>query len=308
MPTPLTPSPLQEIIPISPPPASSSSAPVVFGKLNIPRKNPVHDPTSSSRKLPRLYRDPNAKKPWSKDDKGKGKGKEKEKPGFFDKVDRKGKGKEGGEGEGESRGEKRGADGSEEEPALKSRARTTEQMMRTLGKGNNPITNSDMPSRTDHVVSCATGHQRNDQRGAGQTWTYAKVRDAQMEKQSRESKTALFKGCLFYFNGSTGEKVSNIQLRNMITTNGGRFTTIQGSSCTHVIANNGLSGRKAQKVIDAQGARARQTKVVRVEWVLDCVERGVKLSEAGYGVIEDPTQPNLFKTLGVKPKASLNEE
>lgn len=41
--------------------------------------------------------------------------------------------------------------------------------------------------------------------------------------------------------------------------------------------------------------------------VIDSVRQGKRLSEAGYGVIEDPTQKNLFSALGVKPKSQLLE-
>jgi hypothetical protein len=36
-------------------------------------------------------------------------------------------------------------------------------------------------------------------------------------------KTAILSGCIFYLNGSTGPKVSNLQLQNIITSNGGTF-------------------------------------------------------------------------------------
>ncbi|WVO13999.1 hypothetical protein L204_101624 [Cryptococcus depauperatus] len=184
-----------------------------------------------------------------------------------------------------------------------SRARVTEKMMRTLGREENPITNSDLPKRSDHVISCAIGHQRAEQRGATMNMTYAKVRTAQLETQSRAKKTGLFKGCLFYFTGSTGPKVSSLQLRNLISENGGCFTTIQTSACTHIIANNGLSGSKTQKHLDLQGGRrsSSQARIVRVEWLLDSVDKGRKLSEAGYGTVKHPTQPDLFDTIGVKP-------
>ena len=55
--------------------------------------------------------------------------------------------------------------------------------------------------------------------------------------------------------------------------------------------------------------------------MLDCVERGMRMSEAGYGVIEDPVSPlsgrvnraetreqsqaTLFEAFGVKPKLEL---
>lgn len=36
----------------------------------------------------------------------------------------------------------------------------------------------------------------------------------------------LLKGCVFYINGSTGPRVSNLQLQHMITSNGGRFLLV----------------------------------------------------------------------------------
>lgn len=36
--------------------------------------------------------------------------------------------------------------------------------------------------------------------------------------------TDLFKGCVFYINGSTGPRVSNLQAQHIITQNGGRFS------------------------------------------------------------------------------------
>lgn len=101
-------------------------------------------------------------------------------------------------------------------------------------------------------------------------------------------------------NGPTGPKVSNLQLQNMITANGGRYLPHQSSRCTHVVASR-LSGTKAQKYINGQGSRgaAQRTQAVRVECehhahaslmtgVLDCIAQGKRLSEAGYLVVEDP--------------------
>lgn len=186
-----------------------------------------------------------------------------------------------------------------------SRSQQTERMMNSLGRKSNPITNSDIYSRTDHFVSCATGHQQSN-RGGGSSGaaTYWEVRTAKMTQQAREGTGTLFAGCVFYINGSTGPRVSNLQLQHIITANGGRFLPMQSSSCTHTIAGN-LSGTKAQKHINGQGTRgaARRSKVVRVDWILDSVEQGKKLSEAGYTIIEDPSQHNLFTSFGVKPKA-----
>lgn len=59
--------------------------------------------------------------------------------------------------------------------------------MSTLGRDINPITNSDLYSRTDHFVSAATGHQVSN-RGGGSSGaaTYWEVRTAKMEEQARE--------------------------------------------------------------------------------------------------------------------------
>lgn len=78
--------------------------------------------------------------------------------------------------------------------------------MNTLGKGVNPITNSDLYSRyvrlgtivesiaqlklrcsTDHFVSAATGHQQSNRGGgSGGAATYWEVRTAKMTEQARD--------------------------------------------------------------------------------------------------------------------------
>jgi hypothetical protein len=87
---------------------------------------------------------------------------------------------------------------------------------------------------------------------------------------------------------------------------------MQSGSCTHIIANGGLSGTKTQKWIDGQGSRglAKRMKVVTTDCefprghrynvekgradrkgILDSVKNGKRVSEAGYGVIQDPVSP-----------------
>ncbi|KIR59888.1 hypothetical protein I314_04323 [Cryptococcus bacillisporus CA1873] len=282
------------IEPISPPPNASSSS----QNFNIPRRNPLPNPITG-KQLPKLYRQ-QSKSGRPKDKRQQNEKEErpkKRKAEFFNSREKRSRSEDLDENTGDVEGD---------ENKVEWRARVTERMIRTFGKQGNPITNSDLPKRSDLVVSCTTGHQRSEQRGQSVTRTYAQVRTDQLQKQAREERTNIFKGCLFYFNGSTGPKVSNLQLRNLISENGGRFTTIQTSACTHVIANNGLSGGKTQKHLDMQGGRgsARQVKVVKVEWILDSVKKGMKLSEAGYGVVENP--PTLFSTLGLKPKSFLS--
>jgi len=119
----------------------------------------------------------------------------------------------------------------------------------------------------------------------------------------------------------TWAKCETIQLTSSAT---------QNSSCTHIVANGGLSGSKTQKWINGQGGRGglKRLKVITVDcesslvsllhivdcgialslslsslelWrvcgytssfltsgVLDSVEKRLRLSEVGYGVVEDP--------------------
>ncbi|GMK54985.1 hypothetical protein CspeluHIS016_0200410 [Cutaneotrichosporon spelunceum] len=204
--------------------------------------------------------------------------------------------------------------------AHNSRARITERMLNTLSSSENPVTHSDAFSRTAHVHSLSSGHQqRNGDRGfwanarnAGisadglsERATYWSVRTSKVEAQSREKTRNTLVGCTIAINGHTGP-LSNLQLQNLITSNGGRFAPHLHGGCTHVVAER-LAGGKTQKVIDGQGGRgaSRRAKIVKVQWVIDSVASGKRLSEAGYMVIADPTQKSLFTALGVKPNAEM---
>ncbi|WWC69341.1 uncharacterized protein I206_103279 [Kwoniella pini CBS 10737] len=298
MPTPLSPSSSQEIIPISPPTSSiikkgsfvksksSKSLIDLSESLDFKYNDSENDIPSSSSKNEKQKYDSNqinrknktritSSTHWSKKD-------------LEDNIKRK------------------AIDNQREELNKKSRFQITQRMLSTRGKDLNPITNSDLYSRTDHFVSCSTGHQQSNRGGGSEgSMTYWQVRSAQVNDQARTKQTDILKGCLIYLNGSSGPKLSNLQMQHLISSNGGRIAPLPSSSCTHVIANGGLSGSKTQKHIDGQGKRgaSRRPKVVKVEWLLDSIQKGQRLSEAGYGMVDDPSQPNLFKTLGVKPKA-----
>ncbi|CAK9784034.1 hypothetical protein CC85DRAFT_281941 [Cutaneotrichosporon oleaginosum] len=204
--------------------------------------------------------------------------------------------------------------------APNSRARVTERMLNTLDSAKNPITHSDAFARTAHVQSCSTGHQQRgadrgfwasarseglSTAGVSESATYWSVRTAKVEAQGRAKTNSILAGCTIAINGHTGP-VSNLQLQNLITSNGGRFAPHQHSGCTHVVAER-LAGGKTQKIINGAGGRgaSRRAKIVKVQWVLDSVAAGKRLSEAGYMVISDPSQNSLFTTLGVKPKAEM---
>ncbi|WVW82937.1 hypothetical protein I302_104952 [Kwoniella bestiolae CBS 10118] len=285
MPTPLSPSSSQEIIPISSPTSSYLKSKGLKGSTTKPKSE---SGPSSSIKSSTASSSSSSKR---NDVKGKSKAPPSTSAWRSRDVEEKIK--------------RKATEDQRLELSRKSRSMVTQRMLSSRGSDVNPITNSDLYSRTDHFVSSSTGHQQSNRGGGSEgSWTYWQVRSAQMNDQARVKQTDIFKGCVVYLNGSTGPKVSNLQVQHLISSNGGRLAPLQSSSCTHIIANGGLSGTKTQKHIDGQGTRgaSRRAKVVKVEWILDSVEKGQKLSEAGYGMVEDPSQPNLFKTLGVKPK------
>ncbi|TXT13667.1 hypothetical protein VHUM_01034 [Vanrija humicola] len=192
-----------------------------------------------------------------------------------------------------------------------SRSRVTERMLNSMTSDDNPITHSNAFANTDHVHSCSTGHQqRGGDRGfwatardlglkpEGEKHTYWSVRTAKVEAGAREKLTPHSAGCVIAINGPTGPKVSNLQLQNLITANGGRFAPHIHSGCTHVVAER-LSGSKSQKYINGQGSRgaSRRSQVVKVEWVLDCVAKGRRISEAGYSSVEDPVSVHFATVL-----------
>lgn len=256
-------------------------------------------------------------------------------------------------------------------------------LLNTLGKEGNPLTNSDLYSRTTHVISASTGHQVSNRGPAKFTMpnqTYIQKRNEKLKEQfiakagdndvlstfEREGndkssenneddvilsnhledkedrtviekidgkgtsgemgngkafedwinrgkrpkrigvtdvKSGIFAGCTIYLNGYTGPRTSDLELKRLIAIHGGNVSYHCTSSCTHILVATGLSGTKAQKFLDASSStRKGKRKVVHVDWALDSVIQGKKLSETGYNVITNEAQPTLFSSLGHKPR------
>lgn len=60
-----------------------------------------------------------------------------------------------------------------------------------------------------------------------------------------------------------------------------------------------LSGTKTQQMIERMGSRFDKTKVVRPEWVIECIRQGKIVDEAPYLVIKSrvPSVNNYFNSL-----------
>lgn len=242
-------------------------------------------------------------------------------------------------------------------------------LLTTLGKEGNPITNSDLYSRTAHVISASTGHQVSN-RGAAKfsmpNQTYMQRRNEKLKEQflakrdhvvasgsgignegtgandSEENnggsvgggseiaaggigkgnafddwivggkrpkrigigdvQSSIFAGCTIYINGYTGPRTSDLELKRLIAMHGGNVSYHCTSACTHILVATGLSGTKSQKFLDASSStRKGKRKVVHIDWALDSVVQGKKLSETGYNVIANKAQPTLFSSLDKGP-------
>ena len=101
----------------------------------------------------------------------------------------------------------------------------------------------------------------------------------------------IFKSLNLYINGSTAPLVSDHRLKQLWVQHGGTVSIGLGrKTVTHVVLGNadggggGLASSKIQKEIST--IRGKGVKFVSAKWVLDCIERGKKLSEANYRVAE----------------------
>ncbi|KAH9822040.1 BRCT domain, a BRCA1 C-terminus domain [Teratosphaeria destructans] len=100
----------------------------------------------------------------------------------------------------------------------------------------------------------------------------------------------IFKNLTFYINGSTAPTISDHKLKHLISTHGGSLSIALGRrTVTHVIlgrpnsaggCGGGLAGSKIQKEVARKGGCA--VKFVTVEWVVESVKAGKRLSEARF--------------------------
>ncbi|GAA5915781.1 hypothetical protein JCM8208_003883 [Rhodotorula glutinis] len=149
-------------------------------------------------------------------------------------------------------------------------------LIKTLGKEDNPITNSTAYQRTLHVQSCSTGHQGGG--GPGRSWNL--TRNAKLTVQAANAETNTLKGVIACISGYTGDDVTNMQLRELVQHQGGKMVTVPSARCTHVFIRENLSGSKAQKFLESN--RKNGTKLVTPQWATECARRGRRVSEAQF--------------------------
>ncbi|AOW04305.1 hypothetical protein B0I72DRAFT_138188 [Yarrowia lipolytica] len=106
-------------------------------------------------------------------------------------------------------------------------------------------------------------------------------------------KPPIFAGCTINISYMAESGVSDLQLKKDIIAHGGRVSRVITAGVTHVIARNFAAG-KHDKVIG---------RAVSVDWALDCLNQGKRLSEGQYRLAQaSPGQPKI--TLGGQQGAS----
>ncbi|GAA6049269.1 hypothetical protein JCM3770_005914 [Rhodotorula araucariae] len=175
-------------------------------------------------------------------------------------------------------------------------------LMKTLGKDDNPITNSTAYQRSLHVSSCATGHQSGG--GPGRKWTLH--RNTKLRIQAADAESQTLKGVVAYMSGYTGDDITNTQLKALIEMQGGRIVTVASPRCTHIFITSNLSGSKAQKYLEA--SRKNGAKLVTPQWAVECARRGRRVSEAPFAApVYNEMQESAYAIYSARGSASPSE-
>ncbi|KAG7529769.1 hypothetical protein FFLO_05409 [Filobasidium floriforme] len=185
----------------------------------------------------------------------------------------------------------------------KARRALDKKLLESLGREENAITNSDLYSRTQHIISAASGHQVSNRGGAKysisgkdyntsrnqklkQQFTAAVVKPGddtgagsenavgadsggKAVKETFVVQSRIFDGLTMWLNGYSGNKITDMELKKLIAVHGGTISMNEGSRITHVLVSERISGTKAEKFL--KGATKAYTKNGKKKVVLvDC--------------------------------------
>ncbi|KAH9966056.1 hypothetical protein BC827DRAFT_1259180 [Russula dissimulans] len=151
----------------------------------------------------------------------------------------------------------------------------TQHLLNTLMDESNPITHSDIGSRSDRVVSLTKGHQRSEGRVSRQGYT--RGRNQKLKAQREEAVLGALNNTRVYINGYLRD-TTDIEMKRMITEAGGQPVQ-SASNATHIITSQRLSGTKTDRLL------TRKPYVVKPEWVIDSIGAGRRLREEKYSVV-----------------------
>ncbi|KAF8607744.1 hypothetical protein BDV93DRAFT_541933 [Ceratobasidium sp. AG-I] len=177
-----------------------------------------------------------------------------------------------------------GGSSQQTKPAVSAR-KLTLALLSTLKDPENPITHSKAYLKTEHIVSCASGHQVNDD--GGRTGAYMKARNARLESQAQERvqdvSVTVFKGLVVYVNGYC-RGTTDAEIKRLVVSGGGQISHTNHGGVTHIITSMQLSASKIQKFKNTKSRTL--THVVTPDWVKECYEQRKRLPEWKYNVID----------------------
>ncbi|CDO71329.1 hypothetical protein BN946_scf184908.g87 [Trametes cinnabarina] len=177
----------------------------------------------------------------------------------------------------------------------------TKHLLNTLREKSNPITNSDIYQRSDHICSAATGHQRGEGRGPGKAYCDARTKKLadQLPEKPAEGVQVL-RNVRIYINGYL-ENTTDIEMKRIVTLAGGQMLHT-ASGATHILTSQQLNGAKTQKLLTSKSKHI--VHVVRPEWVMDSISAGKRLSEREYSVIKTTNVLKIPDMFGRGPSLS----
>ncbi|KAI0347192.1 hypothetical protein BDW22DRAFT_1322121 [Trametopsis cervina] len=180
----------------------------------------------------------------------------------------------------------------------------TKHLLRTLADEANPITHSDIYSRTDHVTSTATGHQRGEGRPNQKVYLESRTKKLQdqLPKPTSAPEKKIMSGVRIYIDGYL-EDTTDIEMKRIVALAGGRVLNT-ASTATHILTSQQLNGSKTHKFLHKKSVIKVQ--VVRPEWVTDSIEAGKRLPERIYGVVKDESIRSVAEMLSAGPSRDVS--
>ncbi|KAJ5234561.1 uncharacterized protein N7469_003729 [Penicillium citrinum] len=127
------------------------------------------------------------------------------------------------------------------------------------------------------------------------TSTHSTSEQTQKQLQpAPKTKSNIFTGTSIYINGTTLPQISDHKLKHLLVANGANVATYMSrKNVTHIIvaqpgtkgsgAGGGLAARKLETEISRGGWKG--TKIVGIEWVLESIKAGKRLSEVRFSVL-----------------------
>ncbi|TCD70825.1 hypothetical protein EIP91_001515 [Steccherinum ochraceum] len=173
-----------------------------------------------------------------------------------------------------------------------SKTALTKHILATLSDESNPITHSDIYTRTDYVTSAASGHQRSDGR---MNTEHLKARSDKLSDQygRRDAETSIggvLQNVKVYIDGYL-DNTTDIEMKRIVTLAGGNVLQT-ASGATHILTSQQLSGSKTHKLLTTKSKI--KPHVVRPEWIRDCIDAGKRLPERSYSVVKGSSTLDSF--------------